>query len=178
MPDGQLTDRQTNNSVADQTGFATEALIAGSVFAIPKGRLPAAGKATYKLTFDMTKTAAGTATPLLYINYGTAGTTADDPVLTFTFGAGTAAVDAGVFEVLVTFRTVGASGVATGVAKLDHSLAATGLTNTGTGGCAVLPVTSSAFSTVVADSYISASFNGGSSFAGTCTLVQAEWENY
>lgn len=178
MASGQLTDIQRSNSVADQTGFDTETLLAGSVFAVPKGRLPVAARATYKLTFDMTKTAAGTATPLLYINYGTAGTAADTAILTFTFGAGTAAVDVGVFEVLVTFRTVGATGVATGVAKLDHSLAATGLTNTGTGGCAVFAVTSSAFSTVVADSYISASFNGGTSFAGTNTLVQAEWENY
>lgn len=178
MAVGQLTDVQRNASVADQTGFEVETLLAGSSFSIPKGRLPAAGRATYKLTFDMTKTAAGTATPLLYINVGTAGTVADTPILTFTFGAGTAAVDTGVFEVLVTFRTVGATGVITGVAKLDHSLAATGLTNTGTGGCAIFAVTSSAFSTIVADSIISASFNGGTSFVGTNTLVQAEWENY
>lgn len=178
MAAGQLTDIQKSNSVANQTGFATDTLIAGSQFQIPKGRLPSAARATYKLRFDMTKTAAGTAAAALAIRVGTAGTVADTAVLTFTFTDGTAAVDAGLFEVFVTFRTVGATGVATGVAMLNHNLAATGLTTAGTGGCVVLPVTSSAFSTIVADSYISASFNGGTSFAGTNTLVQAEWENY
>lgn len=178
MAVGQLTDIQRNNSVADQTPFATDTYLAGSSFAIPKGRLPAAGRATYKLRFDMTKTAAGTAQAALVIRVGTAGTVADAAVLTFTFTAGTAAVDTGVFEVLVTFRTVGATGVATGVCMLNHNLAATGLTSGGTGGAEILKVTSSAFSTIVADSYIGASFNGGASFAGTCTLVQAEWDNY
>lgn len=125
----------------------------------------------------MVKTAAGIATPILAIRFGTAGTTTDTARLTFTFAAGTAAIDTGIVEVLVHFRTVGATGVATGSARIAHHLAATGLTSTGASGTGIILATSAAFDTTVASSIIGASFNGGTSFAGTNTLVQAELFN-
>jgi hypothetical protein len=131
----------------------------------------------YRLKFDMAKTAAGTATPILNIRFGTGGVVGDTARLTFTFAAGTAAIDLGVIEVRVHFRVAGASAVMVGVAQIDHHLAATGLTTTGASGKAIITVTSSAFDATVANSIIGASFNGGASFAGTGTLVQAELAN-
>jgi hypothetical protein len=52
------------------------------------------------------------------------------------------------------------------------------MTTTGASGMAYLTVTSSGFDSTVAASSIGMSFNGGASFAGTNTLVQAEWDNY
>lgn len=165
-------------STGTVTPFATDTYLVGSAIAVPAGGFVAG--ATYTLTFDMTKTAAGTATPILVIRIGTAGTTADTAILTFTFAAGTAAVDSGVFTVTCHFRTVGATttAVLVGVAKCEHALAATGLTSTGAAGVAVLPVVSSGFDSTVASTIIGASFNGGASFAGTCTLVEATLRSY
>jgi hypothetical protein len=164
-----------NFSTANQTGFAADTYLAGSSVAIPGGLVRAGSM--YRLKFDMVKTAAGTATPILIIRFGTAGTTADTARLTFTFAAGTAAIDTGIVEVRVHFRTVGVSGVAIGIASISHHLAATGLTATGAAGTGIILVTSGAFDTTVASSIIGASFNGGASFAGTNTLVQAEMLN-
>jgi hypothetical protein len=162
-----------NGSIATiSAGFATDTYLVGSSIAMPSGG-PLVGS-MYRLTFDMVKTNAGTATPILIVRFGTAGSTADTARLTFTFGAGTAAIDTGVFDVVAHWRNVGASSVLVGTATLRHALAATGLTSTGTGGDATFPVVSSAFDSTVAGSIIGASFNGGTSFSGTCTLVQSQ----
>lgn len=160
-------------STADQTGFAADTYLAGSAIKFPLGRAPVVG-ASYHCRWDMVKTAAGTATPIVIVRFGTAGTVADTARLTFTFTAGSAAIDTGMFELWAHWRAVGASSVLTGVCSLNHALAATGLTTGGTGGQFQVAVTSSAFNSGVAGSYIGVSFNGGTSFAGTNTLVQAE----
>jgi hypothetical protein len=160
-----------NFSTANQTGFASDTNLAGSNLSIP----PALARAgtTYHLRFDMAKTGAGTAAAVLTIRFGTAGTTSDAARLTFTFGAGTANADTGMFEAWVHFRNVGGAAVITGVCICTHLLAATGLISTGASGAGILAVTSGTFDSTVASSIISASFNGGASFSGTNTLVQA-----
>jgi hypothetical protein len=171
-----------NSKAAFSTGtvtpFATDTYLVGSACALPTGG-PIAG-ATYQLVFDMTKTAAGTATPILVIRIGTAGTVADAAILTFTFAAGTAAVDNGLITVYAHFRTIGSgtTAVLVGLAEINHALAATGLTATGASGWAGIGVVSSGFDSTVAGSIIGASFNGGASFAGTCTLVDASLRSF
>jgi hypothetical protein len=162
-------------STANQTGFAADTYMTGSGIAIPAS-LAKVGT-IYRFRFDMVKTAAGVATPIIIVRFGTAGTTADAARLTFTFAAGTAAIDTGVWELSCHFRSIGAAGVLTGMAKLDHHLAATGLSTTGAAGTGVILVTSAAFDTTVAASIIGVSFNGGAAFAGTNTLQQAELIN-
>jgi len=162
-------------STANQTGFASDTYLTGSGLSVP-GSLIKAGT-IYKGVFDMTKTAAGTATGTVIVRFGTAGTTADTARLTFTWGAGTAAIDAGVYELWVTFRNAGASCVAVGVCRLTHALAATGLTSTGASGSGALMVTSSAFDATVANSIVGVSYNGGASFSGTNVLQQFELIN-
>jgi hypothetical protein len=165
-------------STATVTPFATDTYLQGSACALPVGG-PIAG-ATYQLVFDMTKTAAGTATPILVVRIGTAGAVGDAAILTFTFAAGTAAVDNGLFTVYVHFRTVGSgtAAVVVGTAEVNHALAATGLTSSGASGWAGLPVVSSGFDSTVAGLIIGASFNGGASFAGTCTLVESSLRSF
>ena len=165
----------SNASVSTvSSGYASDTYLAGSSITIPSAGL---WKATsqYRLTFDMVKTAAGTATPAIVIRMGTLGTTGDAAILTFTFGAGTAAADTGIFDVVVTFRTVGSgtSAVIQGVACCSHALATTGLVSTGASGAGIIVGTSSGFNSTT-QTIIGASFNGGASFSGTCTLVQSE----
>ncbi|MDI6788510.1 MAG: hypothetical protein QME51_09080, partial [Planctomycetota bacterium] len=161
-----------NQSVASQAGFATDTYLTGSSIAIPSGSLKVGTR--YYLVFDVSKTAAGTATPIIYVRFGINGTTADAARLTFTFLAGTAVADIGRFTVYVTFRTVGASTVMQGSAQCTHRLSTTGLQNQpGT----TLQVTSADFDSTVANSIIGVSVNGGASAAWTVQLVQAKLEN-
>lgn len=161
----------SNHSTAQQgAGFATDTYLTGSNVAIPSG-YPVVGTA-YRLIFDVVKSAAGTATPILTVRVGTAGSTADTARLTFTFGAGTAAADTGVLEVLAVFRTVGSgtSAVLQGQARLTTNLATTGLSNAGK----ARQVTSGGFDSTVANLIIGASYNGGTSASHTVQLVRAE----
>lgn len=160
------------STVAQGPGFAADTYVTGSSISVPASSLNVGSR--YHLVFDVSKTAAGTATPILVIRFGTNGSTADAAILTFTFLAGTAAADIGTFQVWVTFRTVGASAVIQGTAQCQHRLSTTGLQNQpGT----TLQVTSGTFDSTVANSIIGASINGGTSAAWTMQLVQAELTN-
>tara|TARA_R110000868_G_scaffold282809_1_gene543090 strand:+ start:277 stop:681 length:405 start_codon:yes stop_codon:yes gene_type:complete len=77
-------------------------------------------------TFNLTKTAAGTATSTFDIAFGTAGTTADTARVSFTKPAGTAVADEGLVQIICIIRTIGAAGVAVGQFHMTHNLAATG----------------------------------------------------
>lgn len=158
-------------------GYATDTYVAGSSIARPNGGFVAGSR--YHCTFDMVKTAAGTATPIVVVRVGTAGSVADAAILTFTFAAGTAAVDTGSFLVSVVFRTVGTgtSAVLAGTCEIRHALAATGLTSTGASGQAQIAVVSSGFDSTTA-TCIGVSFNGGTSFSGTNSVASAELRSF
>jgi hypothetical protein len=158
------------STAAQGAGFATDTYLTGSNIAIPSG-YPIVGT-TYKLIFDVTKTAAGTVAPILQVRIGTAGTTADASICSFTFGAGTAAVDTGVFEAVCTFRTVGSgtSAVLQGITRLVSNLTTTGLSNA----VKSKSTTSAGFNSTTASSIIGASYNGGTSASHTIQLVRAE----
>lgn len=164
-------DDVATGSTASQTGFAADQYLSGSNLSIPPSGLKAG--TIYYCAFDMTKTGAGTAALAVIVRIGTGGSASDSARLTFTFGAGTANVDSGIFEVWVVVRSVGAAGVITGMCRCTHHLAATGLVATGASGTGVVLATSSAFDTTVASSVIGVSVNGGASFSGTNTEVLA-----
>jgi hypothetical protein len=86
-------------------GFAADTYVVGSSLLIPDNKLQA--KTIYRCRFRVSKTAAGTAAPTVNIRFGTAGTTSDASLCLFTFAAGTAAVDSGVFEIWGTFNSGG-----------------------------------------------------------------------
>jgi hypothetical protein len=165
-----------NASTAAVTGgFAVNTYMTGSSIALPASGVRA--KATYHCTFDMVKTAFGTATPIITVVIGTAQSTADTVRYTFTFGAGTGAIDTAIFEVWIQFRSVGSgtSAVLAGYANCDHHLAATGMTTTGASGRGIiLPGASAGFDSTTAGTFIGLCFNGGASFVGTNTVVEAQ----
>ena len=161
-------------TAAQGPGFATDTLIAGSVIAIPSGALKAG--TAYRLRCSLNKTAAGTATPIFQVRLGTNGTTADTSRTTLTFGAGTAAADDGVFELMVTFRSVGGGTSAVIVAHgvISHRLNTTGLTN---GSYNAVTGNLSAGFDSTADTFISVSLNAGTSAAWTISQAQAQLFN-
>lgn len=169
------TSAVTASTTTVSAGYAADTYVAGTGVTIPTAGVPAL--AIYEAVFDMTKTAAGTATPVVTLRYGTAGTTADTAILTFTFAAGTAAADTGIFVVRVHFRTVGSgtAAVVVGFAEVSHNLAATGLVSNASGGGyqAINAQVSSGFDSTPAGSILGVSFNGGASFSGTNSQAEA-----
>ena len=157
-------------------GYAADTYLVGSAVPVPLGGFTSGMR--YVCTFDMVKTAAGTATPAVVVRIGTGGSTADAAILTFTFAAGTAAVDTGTFVVTAHFRLAGTAAIMAGTCECRHALAATGLTATGASGQGQIAVVSSAFDATPANTFIGVSFNGGASFSGTNTLVEAELKGY
>lgn len=159
-------------------GYATDTYLAGSSIAVPSRGWLAGGR--YVCVFDLVKTAAGTATLAITLRLGNAGTTADTGLITFTFGAGTAAVDTGTFEVYGHFRTVGSGTAAVIVAEsyCSHALAATGLISTGGSGVGQITTVSSGFDSTTANGVLGLSVNGGASFSGTNTIVEAEYHSF
>jgi hypothetical protein len=161
-----------NQSVASiGPGFASDTYLTGSARNVTS-RLKQGTR--YRCVFDVSKTAAGTAAPAIVVRFGTNGSTADAAAATLTFPAQTAAADEGMFEVFVTFRSVGGAGVIQAVGKLVHQLAATGFS---TAASPVVRATSAAFDTTVAGSILGLSVNGGASAAWTVSLVQSDFSN-
>jgi hypothetical protein len=162
-----------NSSTTDLTTSTADIYLAGSNCVLNAGDFKAKGQ--YHCVFDMTKTA-GTGAIVITVRIGTAGTTADTSQMTFTFGAGTSVADAGIFDVWVTWRSVGSgtSAVISGICKGTHNLGTTGLFNNQQV-FTIIGTTSSGFNSSTATT-IGLSFNGGTAFAGTNKLVQATLE--
>jgi len=146
---------------ANQSGMATDTYLQNSALTLAALGPPTIGR-TYHWRFIISKTAAGTATPILTVRVGTAGTTSDTARVTFTWGAGTAAADRGELEVDVMFISVGSgtSAVLRGKANWTTNLQTTGLTSTIK---ALQPADSGGFDSTVAGSVIGLSYNGGTS---------------
>lgn len=158
-----------NYSTANQaTGFATDTYVTGSNITMPSG-IPDAGT-HYEVTFAGSKTAAGTATPIVTLRFGTGAAITDTALCAFTFSAGTAATDNFVFTVRGLFRTVGSgtSAVVQGV---------TSLVSQPTTGTSLLihavPVTSAGFNSTTANAIMGVSLNAGASAVWTLNYVRA-----
>ena len=156
-------------STAAQSGFAADTYLAGSGVTVVPARLQAG--TLYRCVFQVVKTAAGVAAPVVTIRMGTAGTTADASLVALTFAAQTAVVDEGEFEIKANIRTSGASGVVQGYGKLSHRLVTTGLNVTAVN---TFVIGTSAATDISAVTKIGLSVNGGTSAAWTINLVQAD----
>lgn len=166
-----------NQSVTSTAaGFAADTYLVGSSIAIVAPATTLKIGSRYHMIFNVSKTAAGVATPTLTIRYGTLGTTGDASKCALTFTAQTGVTDTGTFEVWSTFRTIGAgtAAVLQCVGQRRHGASITGF---GTLVSETKAVTSAGFDSTVANSIIGTSVNGGASAAWTVTLVQAELEN-
>lgn len=152
-----------------QTLGTGDTYVTASRVVLPQAKMQAG--AFYRCNMVITKTNAGTATPVFTVRTGTAGTTGDTSRLAYTGVAQTAVVDTGRLEVLATFRVVGASGVLALWLGFTHDLASTGLANA-TRGFQGQAVTGT-FDTTTASMGIGVSINAGASSAWTiqqCTV--------
>lgn len=160
------------STAAQGPGFSSDTYLTGSAVQIP-GQGVRVGTA-YRCRFSVAKTAAGTATPIIQLRHGTNASAADTSRCSFTFSAGTAATDVGLFEVLAVFRTVG-SGTA---AVLQGHCAVMSQPTTGFSSLLKgVQTTSSGFDSTTAAAYLGVSVNGGASASWTVQLVQAELLN-
>jgi hypothetical protein len=160
----------SNGSSAQQTFGASAVYLAGSTITVTAGDWTVGS--IYKCAFDITKTAAGVATPIVEVRVGTAGSISDTVRCTLTFPAQTAIVDVGTIDVWVNWRVVGASAILQVVGRLTHNAQITGLS---TQSSPTTYNTSAAFASTTATK-IGVSFNGGTSFSGTNEIVQAEYK--
>lgn len=134
---------QLTNSFLSSAGFlpvaATRTYVPGSALTIVE-QLVVGG--TFRWRFNMTKTAAGSASSAIAIAVGSAGTVADTDRVVFTKIAGTAAADEGIVEIVAKVLSVSATGVILGEFYMDHNLDVTGHLTTH---AAVLKVASAGF---------------------------------
>lgn len=169
---GFVDGRVYNFSTAAQTpSAATLTYIAGSAIAIPTNKMQIG--TCFRWTFDITKTAAGTASSTYAIVVGTAGTTADTARVSFTKPAGTAAADTAVVTINCICRgPLSSSGVFAGTFQLVKNAAeAVGHTTTPS---TALSVVSSAFDVTTANLIVGLVVTTGASDAITIQAVQAE----
>ena len=171
--DPGMSGRYYNFSTANQgAGFATDTYVTGSNILIPAQR-PRAGT-IFTCEISASKTAASTATPIVYLRYGTNASTADTALATHTFSAQTAATDQGKFRVVALFRSVGSG---TSAVVQSHceliSQPTTGFSSLLKG----IWVTSSGFDSTTANTYLGVSINGGASAAWTIYQVITTLEN-
>lgn len=164
-----------NQSTADQSpAAAATTYIIGSDVLVPSGRTVAVGT-IFRWHGCVTKTAAGTAAKSMLVKVGTAGTTADATILTFSLPAGTAVADTGYFEINVTVRVVSATvGVIIGTCLFTHNLATTGLI---TSNQVVLNVLSGSFNNTTNLLRYGLAFTAGTSEAWTFKQVFAAAKN-
>lgn len=162
-----------NNSVASQgAGFAADTYVTGSNCNIPAS-LALQVNTQYRCKISLSKTAIGTATPIVIVRIGTAGTVADAAIATFTGAVQTGVADTGFIEILLTIRTIGAAATSQGTYALKHNSAnAVGLSGTD-----VLEAAGVAFNSTTASLVVGVSMNFGASAAVTVTQVEAELLN-
>lgn len=153
------------STAAQGAGFAADTYLTGSFIVLPTTLKVGT---QYRCRFSVSKTGAGTATPILQLRSGTAGTTADTSRCSFTFSAGSAATDVGWFEVYGFFRTVGSgtNAVLQGTCNLT-SQATTGFSTL----LKSVQTTSSGFDSTTAGLGLGVSVNGGTSASWTVQQV-------
>lgn len=160
-----------NFSTAAQSPAATtRTYITGSKVTVPSGKLQIG--TVIRWTFDVTKTAAGTAASTYDIAVGTNGTTADTARVSFTKPAGTAAADNGRIVIEATVRgPLSSSGIIAGHFHMTHNLASTGHINEA---AADVVTISSGFDVTVPNLFVGVCVTSGASDALTIQQVLTE----
>lgn len=169
---GFVEGRIQNFSTAVQTpAAATLVYIVGSNLAIPTNKIQIG--TCFRWTFDITKTAAGTATSAFAIVVGTNGSTADTARVSFTKPAGTAAVDTGIVTITAVCRgPLSASGILVGNFQMTHNAAPT--TGHFVTDSVSLNTVSAAFDVTTAALIVGLVVTTGLADAITIQMVQAE----
>lgn len=162
-----------NQAVTNVTPYTADTYVAGSAITVPASLALQVGT-QYRCKISLSRTAGGgVAAPTCIIRIGTLGTTGDAAAITFTGAATTSAIDVGFIEVLLTVRTVGATGTLQATYCLKHNLAS----GAGLSGTDVIEVNNASFNTTTASLIIGVSLNYGASATTTTTQVEAELLN-
>jgi hypothetical protein len=174
---GLLIGASFNASIANQTVNAADTYLTDSDILIPSFGLQA--RTNFLWMISASKTGAGTAQPVYNIRIGANRTTADTVRLALTGPAQTAIADIGTLMVMVTVRSVGASGVLQGTAWWEHRGTAANTTTSGTGfandSTGHVEGTAAGFdNSALGGSYIGLSVNSGTSGVWTVTQVRVE----
>jgi hypothetical protein len=170
---------RANASIAAQgAGFSSDTYVTDSDILIPSFGMQA--RMVFRWTISASKTGAGTATPIYNVRIGANRTTGDTARLTLTGPAQTAVADIGTLTILVTVRSVSASGVLQGTAWWQHRGTAASTTVSGVGFAndttGHVEGTSAGFdNSALGGSYIGLSIDGGTSAAWTVTQVVPEF---
>lgn len=174
---GRYYARTTNAAIAAQTVNAADTWLTNSDLLIPSFGFQA--KTTFTWRVSASKTGAGTAQPAYAVRIGSARSTSDTARLTLTGPAQTAIADIGTLNVMLTIRSIGATGVIQGTAHWDHRGTAANTTTSGTGFAndttGHVEASAAGFDmTAIAGMYVSLSVNSGGSGVWTVTQVCAE----
>lgn len=151
-------------TAAQGPGFAADTYVTNSGLLIPSFGLEVGQ--FYRWWITLSKTAAGTATPIVTLRVGAAQAVGDTSIVVLTGQAATAAVAGGVMFVTAFVRTVSASGVIVGSFGF-----ASGIPGLGGG---IDGVSSTLDLTGKAGQFLGLSFNGGASAAITVSSVHAD----
>lgn len=167
-----------NAAIAAQgAGFSSDTYVTNSDLLIPSFGVQA--KTVFTWRISASKTGAGTATPVYSVRIGANRTTGDIARLQLTGPAQTAVADIGTLVIMVTVRTVAASGVLQGTAWWEHRGTSASTTTQGVGfandGTGHVEGTSAGFdNSALGGSYVGLSVDGGASAAWTLTQCFAE----
>ena len=163
-------------TAAQGAGFSSDTYVTNSDILIPSFGFQAKAKFLWRISAS--KSGASTAQPVYTVRIGSGRTTSDTSRLALTAPAQTAIADIGTLNVMVTVRSIGASGVLQGTAWWDHrgtaasSTIGVGFANDGSGH---VEGTAAGFDmSSVAGNYIGLSINGGTSASWTITQVWAD----
>ena len=158
------------------TPFDTETYITESRLTVPDDYLQPGSVCRWLI--HATKTAFGTATPIIRIRTGTNGSISDSAKCSLTFDAQTANADEAWIEIEMMFRSVGTStsAVAVAVGKISHEGGTTGFS---TKNPSIASAVSSGFNSNPAGnaSYIGLAINAGTSAAWSIDYVRGRLEN-
>lgn len=171
---GYIRGLLNNFSVAQQAPAATtRTYLAGSALAVPPSKLQIG--TMFRWSFDLTKTAAGSAASTFDICFGTAGTTADAARVSFTKPGGSAAADVGRVVITATVRgPLSGAGIVVGNFQLTHNLESTGHALIP---CVNAVTVSSGFDVTVANLIVGVCITTGASDVITIEQVMAEAMN-
>ena len=132
-------------------------IVSGSLFQLSTSDLAVGSR--FRFLIGVAKTAAGTATWQVAVKYGTAGTTSDSAIATWTSGTNTAAIDSAILEITVNILTLGSSGTANCLAFYQNELT----TATGLGSIAGTPGSTATLNTTSTNPYLHIDITPGSS---------------
>lgn len=160
-----------NTSVVAQSFTAsTRTHVLGSALRVPPTGLRIGTMCRWR--FNMSKTAAGSATSTFEVTHGVNGNGSDLTQLSVTKPAGTAAVDSGRVEILMTVRgPISDSGVIAAEFSMIHNLASTG--HMVIPACCINSI-STPFDVTVPNAYFGICLTTGAADVITTNIVQAE----